>query len=346
MKNFKSFILMSCFLSLQACAAPLAKNFNTLANTQPYVLQISPEPYQVLESIESIQIVLAHPINPESLDENSLYVARGEIPVESIQDENIAKVSGSTTLSEDLTTITWKSEETLQDGDYTLVIETDLEGENHQPFNQNPGEDPQAFVAAFYLGTGSRPDPASASSPSSSPPRENLHPPLNLVINEILYDANGSDTDGNEFIELYGTPDADIDGYQILIINGGDGEIIDTIHLPNNSKMNSNGLFLIADARTNASKASNIPHPDFIDNFDPQNGPDVIQVMDAQGQITDTLCYGNGSLPIARNGFESCEESAASDVSGGHSLSRLNGADSQNNSVDFIDLSTPTPGEL
>ncbi len=178
----------------------------------------------------------------------------------------------------------------------------------------------------------------------TSPETENAN--TFLVINEILYDAAGSDTDGNEFIELYGNSEMDISGYQILIVNGSDGQIIDTINIPQAAKTGADGLYLIADLRTNSSSASNILGADFLDNFDPQNGPDAIQILSARGELKDSLAYGEGVLAEASNGLILGEGSFAPDVASGHSLSRTGGADTNNNAADFSDLETPSPGIL
>lgn len=347
MKKFTYPLLASLFFVLGACAPPDMKSFQDLASTQPYVTTLSPEPYQRLPQMNEINITLSQFIHPDSLNTENIYVVYGEVLKENIEDDSLSKVSASLS-TEDFKTIHWQSDEELHPGDYSLVVSTQLQGNNHQPFNQKPGSDPEPFVAVFYVGDASSsstgPSPSgNTGSPVNTTP---LNPPAYLVLNEILYDAIGSDTDGNEFIELYGSPHADVDRYQVLLINGADGEIIDTINIPTGSKIGADGIFLIADARTNASKVSNIANSDFIDNFDPQNGPDAIQILDTEGRLVDSICYGSDSLPIARNGLETCEGTPAPDVSGGHSLSRINGNDTNDNSTDFVDLSAPTPGEM
>lgn len=347
MKKY-SYVLVNCLLLLfNACAQPNMKSFQGLASTQPYVTQLSPEPYQRLPQMNEINITLSQSIHPESLNAENIYVVHGEVLKENIEDDSLSKVSANLS-SEDFRTIHWQSEEELRPGDYSLVISTQLQGSNHQPFNQKPGADPEPFVAVFYVGDESSSSTNPSPSVNAGPPvnATPLNPPAYLVLHEILYDATGSDTDGNEFIELYGSPNADIDRYQVLLINGSDGEIIDTINIPTGSKIGADGIFLIADARTNASKVSNIANSDFIDNFDPQNGPDAIQILDTEGRLVDSICYGSDALPLARNGLETCEGTAALDVSGGHSLSRIHGNDTNDNGIDFVDLSVPTPGEL
>ncbi len=333
---------------LNSCA-PQASSFNSLIQSQPYVLSIAPEPYHVLDKLDGIEITFSHPVDPNTVSGKTIYVANGEVDKKNVKKEEIPKVSGSVETSSNAQTLTWQTQENLPPGDYSLVVTTDVKADNHTSFNQNPGQDPEPFVAVFHVGSANSADssnPSNTSPGSQSPSSPILHPPSFLVINEVLYDAAKSDTDGNEFIELYGTPRTDIDHYQVVIIKGGDGSILKTITLPSGSKIRENGIFLIADAKTNDSKHSNIPNPDFIDNFDPQNGPDAIQLLDHQGHLLDALCYGEGNIPSAHNGFANCEGSAALDVSSGHSLSRTNGADTNDNSVDFKDLSKPTPGEI
>ena len=166
------------------------------------------------------------------------------------------------------------------------------------------------------------------------------------MINEVLYDASASDTDGNEFIELYGSPGTDIDNYQVVLVNGGDGGILKVITLPENTKIPDDGIFVIADARTNQPSATNIPVADLIENFDPQNGPDSVQLLDHQGHLLDGVAYGAGNISQAQNGLLMGEGSPAPDAPAGHSISRIGGKDTDDNGKDFADLAVPTPGTL
>lgn len=169
---------------------------------------------------------------------------------------------------------------------------------------------------------------------------------ISVILNEILYDASGSDTDGNEFIELLSTAGSNLSGIQIIFINGADGKITETISLPNGSVADENGLFVVADLKNNSNNSSNILHFNFLDNFDPQNGPDSVQLISASGELLDAVAYGEGVLDIATNGLATGEGSAAIDVTSGHSLSRVEGSDSQDNASDFIELELPSPGVL
>ncbi|MBF0491872.1 MAG: lamin tail domain-containing protein [Deltaproteobacteria bacterium] len=203
-----------------------------------------------------------------------------------------------------------------------------------------PTSTPLESQPAGTQGAGAETQPATPTG-SAPTPAETF-----LVLNEILYDATGSDTDGNEFIELYGSSEMDISGYQILIINGSDGKIIDTINLPQGAKTRANGLYLIADLRTNSSNSSNISNADFMDNFDPQNGPDAIQLLSPRGELKDALAYGEGGVAEASNGLATGRGNPALDVASGHSLSRRAGVNTNDNAADFMDLETPSPGSL
>ncbi|PIU58017.1 MAG: hypothetical protein COS89_02560, partial [Deltaproteobacteria bacterium CG07_land_8_20_14_0_80_38_7] len=150
--------------------------------------------------------------------------------------------------------------------------------------------------------------------------------------------------DGNLFIELFGDSDSDITDYEVLFINGADGKVTARIKLPKNSIMPEDGIFVIADSKTSSSTTTNIIESDLIDNFDPQNGPDCVQLLDNSGELLDSLGYGDGLPEVAENGLECFEGQPALDVPAGVSLTRTQGIDTDNNSVDFISQDTPTPG--
>jgi hypothetical protein len=171
-------------------------------------------------------------------------------------------------------------------------------------------------------------------------------PPTFLILNEILYDGLSSETDGEAFVELFGTPQGDISHYQISLINGADGAETGKITLPENSLIPEDGIFLIADLRTGSSNTSKILDTDFLANFDPQNGPDSVLLISPQGDLLDALTYGTGGLEFSSSGFPTVKGTPAVDVSGGHSLSRVDGEDTQDNAHDFVDLENPTPGFL
>ena len=166
-----------------------------------------------------------------------------------------------------------------------------------------------------------------------------------IVLNEIFYDSAESDTDGNLFVELFGTPDLPLNGFKIAFVNGSDGGVYDSVTIPMGAKVREDGFFVVADSEIGSSTASHIFEADLIDNFDPQNGPDAVQLLDTKGQLLDVVGYGESLAPLAKNGLASFEEAPTLDVAAGHSLERKAvGLDTDDNAADFMDQDIPSPG--
>lgn len=167
--------------------------------------------------------------------------------------------------------------------------------------------------------------------------------PQVLVINEFLYDITGSDTDGQLFVELVGDAGSDISGYKIVFVNGDGGAAMETITVPTAATIADDGLFLIADAKNGIAGDSFVPDFDFLDDFDPQNGPDCVQLLDDQGELVDAVGYGSPLPENAENGLPCFEGNPAADVPTGKSLSRVGGVDTDSNVTDFV-ATDPTAG--
>lgn len=168
---------------------------------------------------------------------------------------------------------------------------------------------------------------------------------LPLVINELLYDLPGDDTNGDLFVELRGTPGGDLSGYKLSFINGDDGKETEAMTIPPGLQVPSDGLFVIADGITGDLQHSHVANADYLDNFDPQNGPDSVQLLSPEGKLVDAVSYGATKLSVAANGLAMLEGVAAPDAPLGQSISRLPDADDTNdNSVDFIVNTIPSPG--
>ncbi|MEO0135982.1 MAG: carbohydrate binding domain-containing protein [candidate division WOR-3 bacterium] len=151
-----------------------------------------------------------------------------------------------------------------------------------------------------------------------------------LWINEVYYDAPG--TDSGCFIELFGNPGTSLNGFTLVGVNGTGGLPYATINLSGYSIPND-GFFVIAQNPW-------VPNVDLVDpNADLQNGPDNLELRFNNITI-DALGYGtlNGWIFTG-------EWLPAIDVNPGHSLGRYpDGDDTDNNSVDFNDYDTLTPG--
>ncbi len=123
------------------------------------------------------------------------------------------------------------------------------------------------------------------------------------------------------------------------------GHVYDAVHLPQGAAIPDDGFYVIADARTGSTTETSVVGADFVDNFDPQNGPDAVQLLDRDGFLLDALAYGNGVVPTAENGLATFEGTPSIDVLNGHSLERAQpGLDTDDNAVDFVDRDVPTPG--
>lgn len=188
--------------------------------------------------------------------------------------------------------------------------------------------------------------PASAAAAVGAPPSTYAKPsPLPIVINEILYDVPGEDTNGDVFVELRGTPGGDVGGFQLLFINGDDGKKMDDIVLPAGLLVPEDGLLVIADGITGDLQHTHVAGADFLENFDPQNGPDAVQLLGADGGLVDALGYGGLKQTTAFNNLAMLEGSAGPDAPVSQSVSRLPDAeDSNDNAADFVINPAPSPG--
>ncbi|MEH6470404.1 MAG: PEP-CTERM sorting domain-containing protein [Halopseudomonas sp.] len=161
--------------------------------------------------------------------------------------------------------------------------------------------------------------------------------PLNayasLIIQEVLYDGDGSDSD-DAFTELFGTPGMDLVGWQLIGINGRNGDIYRSLNL-SGAVVPADGILLIATADANLLVAT---QRDWIANVDWQNGPDAIQLWNPLGDIIDALQYGDATLFNAGNG------NPTADISAGWSLNRT--ANNGDNLSDFSAQQIPTPGAM
>jgi hypothetical protein len=157
-------------------------------------------------------------------------------------------------------------------------------------------------------------------------------------ISEVFYDASGSD-DGKVFVELWGKGGTDLTGVYLQGINGADGKVTHSVSLQG-WKIPSDGFLVIADCTS--SRTCFVAQVDMlVMNFDLQNGPDAVRLWTSSG-VLDAVAYGT----VPSTGTFAGEKKAAVDVSAGSSLARkYANVDTNDNSVDFTTLTTPTPGK-
>ena len=213
----------------------------------------------------------------------------------------------------------------------------EIQTSDFYPFNQTPGQTQSAFVSRFTL-------TSFAGEAEASPSEGETKKPEFLLINEVLYDSAESDSDGNVFVELYGGAGGDLAGYVLRLVNGADGAATDEIVFPVGSLIPDDGFFVVADSKTGNASETNVANADFIDNFDPQNGPDSIQLLNASGVLIDVVGYGEGLFASDADDNLLYEGSPAQTAGVGKSLSRVAATDTGNNSADFVANETPSPG--
>lgn len=323
---------------------------------QPFVIEVAPADGSRIEKQSEFVLRFSERLDLASLEKDAvalLFNAEektfsdiGDL-MDDLASGELAAVPSQFLLDSEEKELSLLPEGELADGIYHLVITPALLSVQGLPFNQKPGESPQLFIARYIVGEGELPQLGeSPAGPTSPPPPIFGPPPESLVIQEFLYDGKVSETDGEAFVELYGTAGADISLYQVLFLNGSNGEETERITLPPNSILGEDGIFLIADLKTGSTTSSGVAGADFLDQFDPQNGPDGLQLLNRDGELLDTVAYGEGAVALAVNGLALGEGLPAPDVTAGHSLSRLAGADSGDNRLDFQDQVTPSPGSL
>ncbi|MBI2067058.1 MAG: lamin tail domain-containing protein [Deltaproteobacteria bacterium] len=331
--------------------------------SRPQVLSLWPQ-NEVISSGADFFIWFSHKIDPATLTEDSLWLIEGEVSPpdqddfrilkKSVDGGDLKKVSLQMEGVEGGQGVHLKTIETLSPGSfYTLIItpfilsegrlpvfpyleiyHTGLEGETERSNELSPGSSPDPADPLEDRSSGE------VEAPSSSVAVQGF-----VVINEILYDVAGSDTNGVLFIELYGTPFFDLGGFKILFVNGDNGEMTDSITVPAGAKVGTDGFYLIADAKNGIPSESFVQGADLIDDFDPQNGPDAVLLFDSNGSLVDSLGYGDLTTIGTAEGEQLFEGDPAPDVAQGHSLERnFPGVDMNNNRDDFVEKVIPTPG--
>lgn len=357
MKKYVCILLLTAILC--GCAPQVDTPDFSLASLQPTVVEIQPAADETIAQDQSMQLTFSIPLDPESLSEKSIAVIfqDDEKAVEDVVDGVVEGETdawaGSLSVSDDGLNVTYQPNQSYPGGSTLAVVVTPkLMSLEHVPFNQTPGETPTPFISAFTVEGG-----AAASESSSSGSGEGGDDgggggeedvpkvrPSWLVISEVIYDVTGADTNGDLFIELAGEKNTEISGYKVNFVNGSDGKIYDDFRIPDDAFIPDDGVYLVADAITGSPGATNVPGADFVVNFDPQNGPDAIQLVDDQGALVDALGYGNPIVAFAENGLASYETSPAADVSSDMSLARVDTFDTDDNSLDFIQKEEPSPG--
>ncbi len=350
MKFFTIFIIA---VLLAGCGMQGLAPFDSLTSLQPRVIAVAPAEGEVIAPTDSVAVEFSRSIDPITVNESTLAIIKRHDPdedVEEIADDvehgDLIGVQGIYEFQKESHTVVFRAKELFEKGaTYTIVATSKILSPDLLPLNQNQGNTPMPFTSTFMVtGEGQDTGGSAGSGDGEEEPEVVRIRPSHLVINEILYDAVGSDTDGDVFVELFGEAGGDITGYKLVFINGEDGIIKDTIEMPEDAVIGDDGLFIIADAKTGSPDISDVEAADYIKNFDPQNGPDCVQLLNEKEELIDAIAYGEPIADPAENGLSCKEGFPAMDVSSGQSLSRLDGTDTDDNANDFKILDNPTPG--
>lgn len=362
-KTMKRFIYISLMTMLAGCGPDLSL-LDSLVAHQPRVVEVDPADGLTVPADRAISVRFSIPVDAASINERTFAIVPVAKEMPDVDDlsadvsrGDYSVVPGAYLVSDDRKEVVFEPETRFDAGAvYGILVTTDVRTASSMPLNQNPGEAPTPFWSTFTVsddvaesdgssrdeGSGDAGDGGGSDGGGGAQPSPVR--PAKLVINEMLYDASGDETDGNLFIELAGDADSDISGYKIVFVNGADGATTETIDIPSNSIIPDDGIFLIADSRTSAPTQTNIPGADMLDNFDPQNGPDCVELLDHHGALIDAVGYGTPLPARAQNGLACFEGESGPDAPAGKSVSRTNSADTNNNAADLIVLETPTPG--
>ncbi len=154
--------------------------------------------------------------------------------------------------------------------------------------------------------------------------------PGSVLVNEVLYDPVGSDGAGEgEFIELSGTPGADITGLRLYGVNGSNGDpYLGPVVIV--GSLDANGFLVLG--------GSGIPEATIALPATMQNGPDSIELRGCDEALVDAVAYGL----FSETEFPAGEGDPAPDIAD-TSIGRT-GADTDNNAADFAVQAEPSPG--
>ncbi|MDP6981138.1 MAG: PEP-CTERM sorting domain-containing protein [Myxococcota bacterium] len=156
------------------------------------------------------------------------------------------------------------------------------------------------------------------------------------VISEVFYDAVGSDN-GQTFVEIYGDAGTLLDGLTLEGVNGANGAVGPIIALT--GAIPTDGVFVVADLD---GATTSVGNADLLANFDFQNGPDSITLMNGT-TVLDAVGYG----VFGAGEIFAGEGNPAPDAPAGSSLARVfANLDQDDNALDFVVLAAPTPGEV
>lgn len=338
-----------CFYIL-SCGGGLG--LSSMDKDQPQVTSVYPVDGATLDAAGGVTVALSTAVDPTTVHNKSFLVtpdSTNEVSLMTASDilsnvssGDIASLEGDYSVSDDGKNLKWTPASKLESGvSYAILLTSAIQTVKHYPLNQTPGTSPTFFISHFTIMGASEDEGESNSSTASVTTSVEVEI---VMINEIYYDDSTSDTDGHAFIELYGTSGGSLAGYTLRLVNGADGTSTDDITFPAGTQIPEDGFFVVADKNTGSDSETHVTNADYLDNFDPQNGPDSVQLFDPYGTVVDVVGYGDGLPETDVDGSPMYEVAAGPSAPSGQSLSRVNGTDAGNNANDFVVNTIPSPG--
>ncbi|HVX92787.1 MAG TPA: lamin tail domain-containing protein [Candidatus Dojkabacteria bacterium] len=162
----------------------------------------------------------------------------------------------------------------------------------------------------------------------------------NVIINEFVYDPSGTDLN-YEWIELYNISGLDINLKDWKI------QVAGTSFVPaftfTDVVIKSHEYFTVCER-----SVANCSY--YVDKIGMQNGgdaTDAVQLIDAKGNIVDTVLYDkpNKNLLKDDSGNTASDEMTSTKATNGQSIGRKNLIDTDDNDKDFYVFKNPTPKE-
>lgn len=332
-----------------------------LASLQPHISHVSPAPDQLLSPTAPIALQLSSAIAPQSVTAAQVGVIGplAENPPDAVIQEQLAQGTGVIAsivdVSEDQMAITVTPQTVWPAGSgIAAVIAPDVHSVDGLPVGTTVGES-AGVVVRFTVAPDDSPQISAA---TGSPVDDHSGDPLadspvaasssvsatQCLINELLYDVPGADTNGDVFLELACDPSGSVGQWSVRFMNGDDGAVTSSLTIPGESIVPASGLFVIADMVSGSATSSHVEAATVIMNFDPQNGPDSVQLLNASGQLVDVLGYGGDlSQAIDHSGLPMVQGAPVQKITAGQSVARHNGHNTNNNLADFS-AGDPTPG--
>lgn len=164
-----------------------------------------------------------------------------------------------------------------------------------------------------------------------------------VMINEVLYDNQGTDDPNILYTEIYGPGGTSLAGWSIVGINGNGGAVYLTVNLT--GTIPDDGYYVVG--------GSAVQNVDQVSPHDWQNAGsadavscDGLDLRNAQGQTVDHLCYGQCDADdncTGEGGTNAPDPFPSQGVN--YPLARIpDHSDTDNNATDWASADTQTPG--